>query len=117
MKTLSARAVSEDSLAELAQLHPVFQRVLAARGIQAIAQTEYQPANILPPDSIRNLSAAAALLAEQVQKQKKILVFGDYDADGATSTALCIRALTMMGHARVSHLMPDRFADGYGLSP
>ncbi|MCP4492542.1 MAG: single-stranded-DNA-specific exonuclease RecJ [Gammaproteobacteria bacterium] len=116
MKTLSARPVTQDSLAELAQLHPVFQRILSARGITSVAQTEYQLGNILPPGSIRNLSGAAALLAQKVLEQQQILVFGDYDADGATSTALCIRALTMMGHVRVGHLMPDRFADGYGLS-
>ncbi|MCP4188932.1 MAG: single-stranded-DNA-specific exonuclease RecJ [Gammaproteobacteria bacterium] len=116
MKTLSERLVAEDSLAELAQLHPVFQRVLSARGITSIAQTEYKLGNILQPGLIHNLSAAAKLLADKVQQQQLILVFGDYDADGATSTALCIRALTMMGHARVEYLMPDRFADGYGLS-
>ena len=45
-----------------------------------------------------------------------ILVFGDYDADGATSTALCIRALKMLGHQRIDYLLPDRVRDGYGVS-
>jgi len=51
-----------------------------------------------------------------MRQQQKILIFGDYDADGATSTALCVKSLKLMGHEQVDYLMPDRFVDGYGLS-
>lgn len=97
-------------------LHPVFCRVLAARGVTSPQYIDYQLKNILPPEDIRNLADAAGLLANAVQQNNKLLVFGDYDADGATSTALCMRAFHSMGHLNIEYLMPDRFVDGYGLS-
>ena len=102
---------------EISNLDPVFRRVLAARGVTSISQTDYQLKNCLPPSEIRYLLEAAGLICDCIQQQKKIVIFGDYDADGATSTALCVRALNLMHHANVDYLMPDRFIDGYGLSP
>ncbi len=97
-------------------LNPVFQRILAARGVNSLEQIDYQLKNMLPLEKIHNLHEAADLLCNAIQQKKKLLIFGDYDADGATSTALCMRALNLMGHEPVSYLMPDRFVDGYGLS-
>ncbi len=111
-----ARDCDETVLQDHTDLHPVFRRVLAGRGINSLGQIDYQLKYILPPEQIRNLFDAAELLCRAIQHDKKVLVFGDYDADGATSTALCIRALNLMGYQRVSYLMPDRFVDGYGLS-
>ncbi len=97
-------------------LKPVFQRILAARGVKSLEQIDYQLKNILPLDKIRNLHEAADLLCNSIRENMQLLVFGDYDADGATSTALCIRALNLMGCQQANYLMPDRFVDGYGLS-
>jgi single-stranded-DNA-specific exonuclease len=97
-------------------LHPVVRRVLAARGIQSLDETDYHLQRLLHPSAIRHLSDAAGLLADHLQIHSSILIFGDYDADGATSTALCLRALRAMGHERVSFLLPDRVVDGYGVS-
>lgn len=110
------RAVPATSLQQLQGLDPVFGRILAARGVQSEIESHYPLKNMLSVDKIRFLQAAADLLAEQVVGSKRILIFGDYDADGATSTALCVRALTSLGHENTDFLMPDRFADGYGLS-
>ena len=71
---------------------------------------------MLSLDVIRNLPEAAQLVARCITQQQQILIFGDYDADGATSTALCVKALKLMGHEQVDYLMPDRFVNGYGLS-
>lgn len=116
MKQLIERRYDEGELQSLGDLHLVFKRVLASRGISSSDQMDYQLAKIIPPASIRNISEAAELLANCVQQQKQIVIFGDYDADGATSTALCVRALNLMGCSKVDYLMPDRFLEGYGLS-
>ena len=113
---LVVRRADDACLRECEELNPVFRRILAARGVQSIGEIDYRLKNITPLESIRNLSEAADLLADLIKRNKTILVFGDYDADGATSTALCMRAFTLMGYGRVNFLMPDRIADGYGLS-
>ena len=98
---------------ELPGLHPVVARVLAARG-----QTEapdYSLASLLPP-SMSGLERAADILAGAIMRGESILVVGDFDADGATGTALAVRTLTSMGARQVRWLVPDRFRHGYGLS-
>ncbi len=97
-------------------LHPVLCRILASRGVSSLKEVDYQLKHIIQPEQIRHLFDAADLLKDLNFENRKILIFGDYDADGATSTAVCMRALTLMGHDQVDYLMPDRFADGYGLS-
>ncbi len=97
-------------------MHPSLQKLLTGRAIESLADVHYSLDQMLAPGVIRNIDAASDLLAQQLQGGKSILVFGDYDADGATSTALCMRALTMMGAQSPAFLMPDRFLDGYGLS-
>ena len=116
MPEIKAREVNPTSLTELAGLHPVYQRVLAARGISSLAEIEYSLDRLLAPTAIRHLETAAELLCQHIEHENQILIFGDYDADGATSTALCVKALNMMGQHQVEYLMPDRFIDGYGLS-
>jgi len=81
-----------------------------------MAEADYSLSNLLPLDAIRNLQQAAELLAQCILQDRSILIFGDYDVDGATSTALCIRALALLGYQNTAFLMPDRFIDGYGLS-
>ncbi len=116
MPDIKAREISEESLAGLSGLNPVFQRVLAARGIRSHTDIKYSLDKLLAPASIRHLETAAELLCQHISRENQILIFGDYDADGATSTALCIKSLNKMEHHRVDFLMPDRFVDGYGLS-
>ena len=107
--------------AELASYHlpypPLIQRVLAARGITHVDDLQHALKQLLPVRSLRNVYQAAALLADAIQGQHKILIVGDYDADGATATAVSIRALRLMGHTQVEYLVPDRFKYGYGLTP
>ena len=67
--------------------------------------------------ALAGIDRAADLLAQQVRAGGHILVVGDYDADGATGSALAVRVLRALGAARVSSLIPSRFAFGYGLSP
>ncbi|MFZ1342010.1 single-stranded-DNA-specific exonuclease RecJ [Thiothrix eikelboomii] len=96
---------------------PLIQRILAARGIHHSDELNFALKQLHPISSLKNVKAAAQLLAEAISHQQKILIVGDYDADGATATALCIRALHLCGHQAVDFLVPDRFKYGYGLTP
>lgn len=97
-------------------LHPVLQRVLSHRRIAAPQQMDYSLKRLLAFKQLKGIDAAVELLVQAVTHQQSILIVGDFDADGATSTAVCYRALQMMGHQPVSFLVPNRFDYGYGLS-
>jgi len=101
---------------KLEGLHPVIERILLARGIKTLEEIDNNINNLLPFSNMLNIEKAAKLLSEGIINQKKILIIGDYDADGATSTALCVKALTHFGSKNVSYLIPNRVIDGYGLT-
>ncbi len=96
-------------------LHPVLRRGYVARGIVDAAELDPALHRLLPIGSLESVAAAAELLARH--REGSVLVIGDYDADGATSSALFVRALRSFGFARVEFLVPNRFEFGYGLSP
>lgn len=111
------RAVPEtlyDSLP--ASLSPLLRRVYAARSLQA-GDVGATLVELLPVGSLGGVAAAAQLLADGRVRDATIVVAGDFDADGATATALVVTALRAMGFAQVSYLVPNRFELGYGLSP
>ena len=97
-------------------IHPLLARIYAARGIDNARELDYELAALLPPASLKNAAAAAAMLADAIEAEARILIVADYDADGATACAVGIRALRACG-ADVGYLVPDRFVHGYGLSP
>ena len=71
---------------------------------------------MLNPNKLYGIQQAVDLLFEAYQQQQKIVIVGDFDADGATSTALSVLALRMLGFTDVEYLVPNRFEQGYGLS-
>ncbi len=91
-------------------------RVYAARGIADAEDLALEFQHLARPTTLPDIDKAAARLALAVQQDQHILVVGDFDADGATSVALCMLVLTAMGAQRVSYLVPNRFEYGYGLS-
>ena len=99
-----------------AHVHPVLRRVYAARGIDSESELDLSLDRMLPIGSLEGLDAATRLLAAH-RAAGRVLVIGDFDADGATSTALVVRALRAMHFADVDFLVPDRFRFGYGLTP
>jgi single-stranded-DNA-specific exonuclease len=101
---------------EFAGLHPVLRRVYAARGIDNASDLDLSLDRMLPVGSLEGLDAATRLLAAH-RSAGRVLVIGDFDADGATSTALVVRALRAMHFAHVDFLVPNRFRFGYGLTP
>jgi single-stranded-DNA-specific exonuclease len=98
-----------------ADMHPVLRRVYAARGLQNDAELDLSLDRLLPVGSLDGVDAAAELLI--AHRAGRVLVIGDFDADGATSTALVVRALRGMGFAHADFLVPNRFRFGYGLTP
>ncbi|AZM39597.1 single-stranded-DNA-specific exonuclease RecJ [Acinetobacter sp. WCHA39] len=89
--------------------------ILARRGVQSEQELELKLKHLLPPD-LKGLDQAVELIDQAIDQEKQIVIVGDYDADGATSTALMILVLKEMG-ANVEYLVPDRFKYGYGLTP
>jgi len=117
-RKLHARQVSEtDDAIFSADLHPVLKRVYAARQVRAPEDLDTGLQALLTPESLTGIDAAVELLAAAMAKQKKLLVVGDFDVDGATSSALMVMALRDMGATSVDYLVPNRFAFGYGLTP
>jgi single-stranded-DNA-specific exonuclease len=98
-------------------LHPVLRRVYAARGIRSAGELELGLDRLLPVGTLAGVEAAVDLLLGCRESGAGILVIGDFDADGATSTALIVRALTAWGFPAVDFLVPNRFQFGYGLTP
>lgn len=97
-------------------LHPVVRRVYAARGVHSARDCDYTLQRLLPPDGLKGLDRAADVVAKAIADRRRICIAGDYDCDGATSTALLVRGLRALGAGDVDHVIPDRFTMGYGLS-
>jgi single-stranded-DNA-specific exonuclease len=99
------------------ELHPVLARIYRARQVADAAQLDRSLERLLPPTLLKGMDAAVALLEEALTADRRILIVADYDADGATSCALLVRAFAAMGATDVRYLVPNRFEYGYGLTP
>jgi single-stranded-DNA-specific exonuclease len=91
-------------------------RIYAARNVCRESDLNYSLKTLPSPDALKGMDAAVVLLADAIERQSRILIVGDFDADGATSTAVMIKGLTSMGVEQVAYLVPDRFKFGYGLT-
>ncbi|HCM7864433.1 TPA: single-stranded-DNA-specific exonuclease RecJ [Klebsiella aerogenes] len=100
-----------------ADLPPLLQRLYASRGVRSAQELERGVKGMLPWTQLTGVEKAVEMLHDAFQKGLHIVVVGDFDADGATSTALSVLALRALGYGNVSYLVPNRFEDGYGLSP
>ncbi len=98
------------------ELHPVIDRIYRARDIHHLDDLENGLKGLTHFNALKGIVEAASLLANAVEQNKRIIIVGDFDADGATSTSVCILALNMMGFRNVDYLVPNRFDFGYGLS-
>jgi len=96
---------------------PLLQRILAARGAFSDADFNKALKHMLPATDLLGVEKAVELLCWALDEEKSILIVGDFDADGATSTALSLCALKAFGHTAVDFLVPNRFEYGYGLPP
>jgi single-stranded-DNA-specific exonuclease len=111
------RVAPPEALPAFATLNPVLARAYAARGLRDVAELRQNLDQLLPVGSLEGVTAAVELLLVHRERGGRILVIGDFDADGATSSALIVRCLRSWGFAEVDFLVPNRFEFGYGLTP
>jgi len=102
---------------EQAGIHPLLAQLFAARGVQSPLELDDALAHLLPPGDLLGSAAAATLLANAIEADKKLCIVADYDCDGATACAVAVRGLRLLGARHVDYLVPDRVVDGYGLTP
>jgi len=101
----------------LNQCHPVLAKIYASRGIANTEELGRSLKELLPDQAMKGLEQAVERLLNALHQKEKILIVGDFDCDGATSTAVAVRALRALGAEQVDYLVPNRFEYGYGLSP
>jgi single-stranded-DNA-specific exonuclease len=116
LKQLQQRVVQTSAAFSL-PVHPVLQRIYAHRGIGLPADLQRSAAHLLPFSALKGIDAAVALLVQALDQQQQLIIVGDFDADGATSTAVLLAGLKAFGFKHLEYLVPNRFAFGYGLSP
>ena len=97
-------------------LHPLLARVFAARGLEAADAAQPRLADLAAPSTLGGIGHACELLAQAIADDLCICVVGDFDADGATGTAVALRGLRLLGARKLCYRVPNRFRDGYGLS-
>lgn len=123
MNSLSSKKIITRRSVDLATaqfqqpISPTLQRIYLARGICNDELLQMRLDRLHRPNQFKGLNEAIDLLVGVVQAQQRILIVGDFDADGATSCALSVLALKAMGLNSVDYLVPNRFEFGYGLTP
>jgi single-stranded-DNA-specific exonuclease len=115
MPTIIPRPISTSDFSD--QIPPLLQRIFSARGAVGDGDVDYQLKHLLQPSQLKGMDAAIALLKNALEQQQRVMVVGDFDADGATSCALSILVLRAMGLQQIDFLVPNRFEYGYGLTP
>ena len=106
-----------ESLPDLGELPPLLTRLYAARGVRSAAELDKGLARLIPFPQLAGIDAAVALLVEALEQRQRVLIVGDFDADGATASCVGVLGLRMLGVAHVDYLVPNRFEYGYGLTP
>jgi len=114
---MARKLVRRQAAHELPGLSPLLSRLFVGRGIVDKRDLDNSLINLLPPDSFKGMAAAVAILQDALSNRQRILIIGDFDADGATSSALMLLGLKSLGASHVNYLVPDRFKFGYGLTP
>jgi single-stranded-DNA-specific exonuclease len=114
---IKRRIIPETNAINGIGLSPLIQRLYLSRNIVNPQQINYKLANLLIAQQLSGIKNAASIIIDAFIDNKKIVIVGDFDADGATATALCLRAIRAFGHFNIDYLVPNRFDFGYGLSP
>lgn len=105
-----------DSIPQHLTGNPLLDLALYNRGVTSLEDVEYGLSKLIPVSTLTHSDVLAARLLDEIKTNKRIVIIGDYDCDGATSTAVMIRMLKSL-EANVAWLIPDREIHGYGLSP
>ena len=105
------------TLPDLGALPPLLTRLYAARGVQSAAELDKGLARLIPYQQLKGMDTAVELLVQGLEQGQRMLIVGDFDADGATASTVGVLGLRMLGAAHVDYLVPNRFEYGYGLTP
>jgi single-stranded-DNA-specific exonuclease len=116
-KQIERRSVSAACCDWPESLHPLLQRVYQSRDIADTRQLQLELSCLFSPDQLSGIERAVERLLQAFEQQQKVVIVGDFDADGATSTTLALLALQALGLANTGFLIPNRFDYGYGLTP
>ncbi|EBS8367465.1 single-stranded-DNA-specific exonuclease RecJ [Salmonella enterica subsp. diarizonae serovar 50:z:-] len=116
-RQLRRREADETAELLLADLPPLLRRLYASRGVRSARELERSVKGMLPWQQLSGMDNAVEILYNAFREGIRIIVVGDFDADGATSTALSVLGMRALGCDNISYLVPNRFEDGYGLSP
>ena len=117
MKTVSISHYPDDEVSGVInKLHPLLQRIYKHRSIKSSTELDNQLKYLLPYDGMLSIDKAVSEIVDAIVTDKIILIVGDFDADGATSTAVALRLLRLFGAKYSSYLVPNRFDFGYGLT-
>lgn len=116
-KMITRRTVALRAAQEFSSIHPVLQQVYAARGVQCAQELERGLEHLLPYADLLNIESATECLYQALVSQQRIMIVGDFDVDGATSTTVAVLALRALGARHVHYIVPNRFLFGYGLTP
>ncbi len=111
------KAIVRRSQSSFSTIDSMLESVFHNRNSTVVGENDYTLKNLIKPTLMRGLDAALDILSEAANKQSRILIVGDFDADGATSTAVAISCLHAFGFSHVDYLVPNRFEYGYGLTP
>src|SRR3990167_6288889 len=117
VRSIQRREVQSAVLPSLASLPPILQRIYAARAVSDMTEVTHELSGLQDFRALAGMEKAVDRLVLALSRQERILTVGDFDADGATSSAVAVRALRAMGALQVDYLVPNRFIYGYGLSP
>ena len=114
LKSIKRISNSEENIKSLSS---VLNRVYTNRNVQSEDELDYSINNLLPFEQLKGMSDAVALISAAIKNELTIIIVGDFDVDGATSTTVAVKALRSMGAKKVEFLVPNRFEFGYGLTP
>ena len=102
---------------DLGELPALLARLYAARGVRSAEELDKALGRLLPYQQLKGIEGAVDLLVQALQQRQRILIVGDFDADGATASSVGVLGLRQLGAAQVDYLVPNRFEYGYGLTP
>lgn len=117
MSLLVKRRAANTTLNLPDSMHPLLKRVYSQRNIKDVEELELGLENLIPPEQFKGINEAVQLLLDALQLQQRILIVADFDADGATSCVVALKALRQFGFQHTDYIVPNRFDYGYGLTP
>ena len=116
-KIIQQRTIDDSPLSMSEEMPSILKRIYQSRGVVSSKDLERSLNNLLPADELLDIDRAAELITETIKSGKRILIVADFDCDGATSCAVAVRGLKLLGAQSVNYLVPNRFEYGYGLTP